>query len=184
MLPVARFVMAFAFLSINFVPATAAEDVPVLRAGVAAVDITPKDFPVNMPGGFGPNMAEKAHDFLHARALVLDDGKTKLAIVIVDNLGVAREAIDEAKLLASRKCDILPERMLVSSTHTHSAPPSNVIDGPKEAVAYRKILVEGIAEAIIRAHGNLRPAAIGAAAIHSPTRSSTDAGFSSPTRCR
>jgi len=163
MLPVRRFVMVFTFLSSTPVPA-AAEGAPVLRAGVAAVDITPKDFPVNMPGGFGPNMAEKAHDSLHARALVLDDGTTKLAIVIVDNLGVARETIDEAKFIASRKCDILPERMLVSSTHTHSAPPSNVVDGAKEAVAYRKILVEGIAEAIIRAHGNLRPAAVGAAA--------------------
>ena len=145
-------------------PSAFGEDAPVLRAGAAAVDITPKDFPVNMPGGFGPNMAEKAHDPLHARALVLDDGTTKLAIVVVDNLGVARQTVDEAKLLASRKCDLLPERILISSTHTHSAPPSNVIDGPKEAVAYRKILVEGIAEAIIRAHGNLRPAAVGAAA--------------------
>ncbi|MCE9563327.1 MAG: neutral/alkaline non-lysosomal ceramidase N-terminal domain-containing protein [Planctomycetes bacterium] len=166
MLPVRRFRISLASIVAALVfpaPFACAEDASVLRAGVAAVDITPKDFPVNMPGGFGPNMAEKAHDALHARALVLDDGKTKLAIVIVDNLGVAREAIDEAKLLASRKCDLLPERMLVSSTHTHSAPPSNVIDGPKEAVAYRKILVAGIAEAIIRAHSDLRPAAIGAA---------------------
>jgi len=44
-----------------------------LRAGAAAVDITPTQFPVNMPGGFLPNMAEGAHDPLHARALVLDD---------------------------------------------------------------------------------------------------------------
>ena len=48
--------------------------VPVLRAGAAAVDITPKEFPLNMPGGFSANMAESAHDPLHARALVLDDG--------------------------------------------------------------------------------------------------------------
>ncbi|MBA4191909.1 MAG: hypothetical protein C0467_28350 [Planctomycetaceae bacterium] len=135
-----------------------------LRAGAAAVDISPKDFPVNMPGGFKANMAEKCNDPLHARALVLDDGKTKVAIVLVDNLGAAREAIDEAKLFASRKCDILPENMLVSSTHTHSAPPSNVVDGAKEAMAYRKILVEGITEAIVRANSNLRPAAVGAAA--------------------
>lgn len=140
------------------------EEATALRAGAAAVDITPKDFPVNMPGGFNANMAEKAHDPLHARALVFDDGKIKVAIVLVDNLGVAREAIDEARFLASRKCDILPEHMLVSSTHTHSAPPSNVVAGPKEAVAYRKILVEGVAEAIARAHGHLRPAAVGAAA--------------------
>lgn len=144
-------------------PTVLAEEAAPLRAGASAVDITPKHFPVNMPGGFNANMAEKAHDPLHARAIVLDDGKTKLALVLVDNLGVARAAVDEAKFLASRRCDILPECILVSSTHTHSAPPSNVVDGPKEAVGYRKILVEGIADAIVRAHGDLRPAAVGAA---------------------
>jgi hypothetical protein len=141
-----------------------AEEAPALRAGAAAVDITPKQFPIDMPGGFSANPASQAHDPLHARALVLDDGKTKLAIVLVDNVGVARAAADEAKLLASRRCDILPERILLSSTHTHSGPPSNVLAGPPEAVAYRKVLVEGIAEAIDRANSNLRPAAVGAAA--------------------
>ena len=45
-----------------------------LRAGAAAMDITPTEFPLNMPGGFGANMADSAHDPLFARALVLDDG--------------------------------------------------------------------------------------------------------------
>ena len=156
--------VALAFLCHSAARTAVADEAPVLRAGAAAVDITPKQFPINMPGGFSANMAEKAHDPLHARALVFDDGKTKLAIVVVDNLGVAREAVDEAKFLASRRCDIPLENMLISATHTHSAPPSNVVDGAKEAVAYRKILVAGIAEAIVLAHGNLRPAAVGAAA--------------------
>jgi len=137
---------------------------PSLRAGAAAVDITPRQFPLNMPGGFSANMADRAHDPLHCRALVLDDGVTMLAIAIVDNLGVAGEAVDEAKALASKRCGIAVEKMLVSSTHTHSAPPSNVKQGPAPAVAYRKVLVEGIAESIIRAHARLRPAAVGAAA--------------------
>jgi hypothetical protein len=145
-------------------PALRADDAAPLRAGAAAVDITPKQFPLNMPGGFRENLAQSAHDPLHARALVFHDGKLELAIVVVDNLGVAREAVDEAKFLASRRCGILPENILISATHTHSAPSSNVKDGPKEAVAYRKLLVEGIAEAIVRAHGNLRPAAVGSAA--------------------
>ncbi|MCE9534356.1 MAG: neutral/alkaline non-lysosomal ceramidase N-terminal domain-containing protein [Planctomycetes bacterium] len=150
--------LAFASASIAI-----AQDAPAIRAGAAAIDITPKKFPLNMPGGFAANMAEKANDPLHARALVLDDGKTVIALVLVDNLGAAQQAIDEAKFMASRKCPILPENMLVSSTHSHSCPASNIIDGPPEAVAYRKLLVEGIAEAIVKAHGNLRPAAVGAA---------------------
>ena len=132
-----------------------------LRAGAAAVDITPTEFPVNMPGGFLPNMAEAAHDPLHARALVLDDGPTTIGMVVVDNLGVVHEAVQKVKAIASERCGIAPEKILVSSTHSHTAPHSHVVDGPAEAVAYHKILVEGTAEAIVRAHAAVRPAAVG-----------------------
>jgi neutral ceramidase len=143
--------------------AGAASKAPHLRAGAAAVDITPTQFPVNMVGGFSANLAEGAHDPLHARALVLDDGATRLALVVVDNLGVTRETADEAKAIAAKRCGIAPDKILVSATHTHSAPPSNSTSGPPAAVAYRRILVEGIAESIVRAHSALRPAAVGAA---------------------
>jgi hypothetical protein len=117
-----------------------------------------------MPGGFRRNAAEGVHDPLHARALVLDDGTTTLAMVVVDNLGLAREAADEAKTLAAERCGISPNKILLASTHTHSAPPSNVTQGAPAAVAYRKLLIEGIAESIVRAHQALRPAAAGHAA--------------------
>ncbi len=152
-------VMTFAYGS-----AAPAPKAPLLRAGAAAVDITPKQFPLNMPGGFSANMAASAHDPLHARALVFDDGATTLAMVIVDNLGVAPEAAKDAKALASQRCGVKPENILVCATHTHSAPSSNSTNGPPPAVAYRKVLVEGIAESIVRAHGAMRPAAVGAAA--------------------
>jgi hypothetical protein len=135
---------------------------PVLRAGAAAVDVTPKEFPLNMPGGFSANLAESAHDPLHARALVLDDGTTTLAMVVLDSLGAGPEVLDEAKAVASVKTGIPTEKMLISSTHTHSGPPSNGRDGP--AAAYRKLLVAGLADSIIQAHAALRPASVGAAA--------------------
>jgi neutral ceramidase len=159
-----RHAIRIAVITALFPYLASAQEAFSLRAGAAAADITPKDFPVNMPGGFNANMATKANDPLHSRALVFDDGKMKIAIVLVDNLGVARETVDEVKLLASRRCDILPENIMISSTHTHSAPPSNVVDGAKEAIAYRQILVAGMTESIVKAHANLRPAAVGAAA--------------------
>lgn len=142
--------------------AAPAPKAPLLRAGAAAVDITPRQFPLNMPGGFSANMAHGVHDPLHARALVLDDGATKLALVVVDNLGVGRETCDEAKAIVSKRCVIAPEKILVCATHTHSGPSSGV-KGPPAAAAYHKILVEGIAAAIVQAHAALRPAAVGAA---------------------
>ena len=58
---------------------------------------------MNMPGGFSANMAEKAHDPFHARALVLDDGKTTLAMVVVDNIGAGPDVLNEAKAHAAAK---------------------------------------------------------------------------------
>ncbi len=143
-------------------PSFAAET-PQLRAGAAAVDITPEAFPLNMPGGFSANMAERAHDPLHARALVLSQGETTVVLAVVDNLGASPEVLDEAKERASQKTGIPVERMLVCSTHTHSGPPSNVKEGPVQAVAYRKQFITGLADAIVRAHAALQPAGIGAA---------------------
>jgi hypothetical protein len=135
---------------------------PSLRAGAAAVDITPTQFPLNMPGGFSTNTAESAHDPLHARALVLDDGRTTLAMVVVDNLGAGPDVLDEAKAIAAAKTGMSTDKMLISSTHTHSGAPLNTRSGP--AAAYRKLFVEGVADSIIKAHAALRPAAVGAAA--------------------
>ena len=137
---------------------------PVLRAGAAAVDITPKEFPMNMPGGFSANMATGAHDPFYARALVLDDGATTLAMVVVDNLGAGPEVLDEAKDIASKSTGIPMDRMLISSTHTHSGPSIGTREtSPPVTLAYRKVFVAGVAESIIKAHAALQPARIGSA---------------------
>ena len=121
---------------------------------------------MNMPGGFNANLATTAHDPLHARALVLDDGKTQVVWVVIDNLGVPKKVVAEAKELAAKATGIPVEHMLVSGTHTHSG--VNPADEPSaadaKAVAYRQVMLEGISQAIIRAHASLRPAAVGAAA--------------------
>ena len=140
---------------------------PKIRAGVAEVDITPKEFPINMPGLFTARPVEKVHDPLHARAIVFDNGTTTLAMVLVDNLHVPRELIDEAKGIASQQCGIAVDKMLVSSTHTHTGGTANIKGRPPE-VAYRKVLLAGIAESIVRAHAALRPASVGAAASPLP----------------
>ena len=121
---------------------------------------------MNMPGGFNANLATTAHDPLNARALVLDDGKTQVVWVVIDNLGVPKKVVAEAKELAAKATGIPVEHMLVSGTHTHSG--VNPADEPSaadaKAVAYRQVMLEGISQAIIRAHASLRPAAVGAAA--------------------
>ncbi len=134
-----------------------------LQAGASAVNVTPAEFPLNMPGGFSANMAESAHDPLHSRALVLDDGKTTLVMVVVDNLGAAPEVLEDAKQIASERTGIPKDRMLICSTHTHSAPSSNSRGDSGPAAAYRELLVEGLARSIIQAFEAIQPAAVGAA---------------------
>lgn len=74
----------------------AEESPPVCRAGAAISNITP---PLGelIVGGWQAYPATNVHDELHARCLVLDDGKTKLAIVLCDNVGIPVEVFDLAK---------------------------------------------------------------------------------------
>ncbi len=146
-------------------PSDGAETKPVvLKAGAAAVDITPKQYPIRMPGGFNAKYAEKAHDQFFARALVFSDDDTTLAMVVLDSLGASPEVLDEAKAIAAEKTGIPQQNMLVCSTHTHTGPPSNVKEGPAPEVAFRKQLVDGVAQSIIDAHAGLQPCSVGAAA--------------------
>jgi neutral ceramidase len=141
-------------------PAPALAAPRALRAGASAADITPREFPLNMPGGFSSNMAESAHDPLHARSIVLDDGVNRIAIAVVDTLGAGPEVLDEIKSIASEKTGIPPARMLISSTHTHTGP-SHPKEGPAPAVAYRKVFVDGVTQSLVRANSALQPAEIG-----------------------
>ena len=131
------------------------------RAGAAKIDITPKVWPVQLIGSFSERLADKAHDPLYARAIVCDDGNTRLAIVIVDNCLIGRNYIDQAKALAAKRTEIRTDRMLVAATHTHTAPPGKDRRTNRDDAAHRayfKQLVNGIAEAIIAAEKNLAPA--------------------------
>ena len=87
-------------------------------------------------------------------------------MVVVDSLGASPEVLDEAKKIASKKTGLRTDRMLICSTHTHSGPPSNTKAGPAPAVAYRKVLVGGLAESIVQAYSALQPASVGAALGH------------------
>ncbi|MBN2593412.1 MAG: hypothetical protein JXA81_07890, partial [Sedimentisphaerales bacterium] len=115
--------LVIAAISLTLAPATAGQEpAEVFRAGAFAVDITPLELPVIVNGGVQERLADKVHDPLHARCLVLDDGTKQLAIVVVDNCIIPRSLADEAKALAAKDTQIPSERILISATHTHSAP--------------------------------------------------------------
>jgi hypothetical protein len=136
-----------------------------LRAGAAAVDISPEKLPVVASGGFLERMGDEVHDPLHARALVLDDGATRVAILVVDTLMMPREMLDAVKRAAARSTGIAEDRMLISATHTHSAPSVMGALGTGVDEAYAAFLPGRLVECIERANANLEPAEAGWGAI-------------------
>src|SRR5687767_5117683 len=155
-----RIAMFLLILTTFSLPVHAA-DKPVFRAGAFAVDITPLELPVIVNGGMSERVADKIEDRLHARCIVLDDGKNMAAIVIVDSCMIPRELLDDAKELASRATGIPTERMLISSTHTHSAPSVHGCLGSDPDEKYVKFLPPQIAKGIAQAKERLQPARIG-----------------------
>ncbi len=74
-----------------------------LRVGAAVTNITPQEFPVIVNGGMLSNQATEVNTPLHARAIVVDDGGERLAIVVVDSCMIPRPLCDEAKQLAAHQ---------------------------------------------------------------------------------
>lgn len=131
------------------------------RAGAAVVDVTPTQFPVLVNGGMLSNRATKVKTPLNARALVLDDGRERIAIVVVDSCMLPRPLCDEIKQLAGAQTKIRPDRMLISATHTHSAAASMGCLGTDADPQYVPLVRLKVAEAIVAAERNLEPAKVG-----------------------
>ena len=131
------------------------------RAGTHAADITPRTFPIIVAGGFLAATAERASGTLDARALALDDGRQRVVIAVVDTLMMPREFVDRVKEAASRSTGIPPGRMLISATHTHSAPPLMGALGTDANPEYAQLVEAQLVKAIEAAVKNLAPARVG-----------------------
>jgi hypothetical protein len=139
----------------------AAQEKNTFRAGAYTQDITPPKFPISVNGGMTDRLAKSAHDRLHARCLVLDDGATKIVFAVCDSCMIPREVTDPAKAMAAKVARIPPERILISATHTHSAPTVGGVFQSDPDPEYPKFLAEKIADGIAAANQRLAPAKIG-----------------------
>ncbi len=131
------------------------------KAGAAVIDITPPKLPVLVNGGMLSRYVDKINTRVNARAIVATDGKTQMAIVVVDSCMMSREVLDDAKKMAAAKTGIPADRMLISATHAHSAPASMGCLGTDPDPAYVPFLKEKLVEAIAAAQAELKPARIG-----------------------
>ena len=109
---------ALALLVLTVGPVACAQE-SALRVGFGQTDVTPVlgKKPVYL-AGFGKNRkATGVHDPIMARAVVLDDGKQKIALISVDVVGLFFDAVERVR-------GKLPGfgYVLVSSTHNHEGP--------------------------------------------------------------
>lgn len=96
------------------------------KAGASRQEVTCWEEGIYLFGwGMEFNKALSAATPMYARALVLDDGTTPLALVLVD-IGIITYTIRRFALRALRErfpdCTIADEHILISATHTHSGP--------------------------------------------------------------
>ncbi|MSU33802.1 MAG: hypothetical protein EXS36_01575 [Pedosphaera sp.] len=130
-----------------------------LRAGAATANITPS-LGIEINGGTAPVLATHVHDELHARALVLDDGSTRLAFVLVDACLIDRAVFDAAKALIFQHTGIASNHVSISTTHTHSAGSVTGAHLSEPDPDYRAWLPRRTADAVRIAVNQLAPARV------------------------
>lgn len=167
----ARLLLCF-LLAFSFSTATRGAE---MKAGFAKADITPtKPMPMWGYGARHAALSTGARDTLWAKAVVLDVGHEKLAIVGLDlgrsptdaMMGRIREAIKEKAGVGLT---------LISGSHTHHGPVIELLDEPgkgqgkyDDAVAYAQELERKLIDTIVAAANTAQPAKIGWSSKHVP----------------
>ena len=97
---------------------------PHLQAAASQIDLSPT--PGLWLSGFAARLEASTglHDPIMARAVLLDDGSTRLAIVSCDLLGFAPAAVADMRRRIAEKSPVPAASVLICCTHTHSAPAS------------------------------------------------------------
>lgn len=89
------------------------EDILLAGAGKAAIDFQPEDFPLKAFTG--------VHDGLQVRVLLLQQGPA-LALASIELTSLPAQAIRHFQAVCGEAAGVEPDRVLVSVTHTFSAP--------------------------------------------------------------
>jgi len=129
-----------------------------LKAGLARVVITP---PVGARlSGYADRIQPSIGilDELYAKALVLDDGEERAALVVCDLIGLGRDIINDARRRIRSPAGIKEENVMITSTHTHTGPDLEFV-----GEAWIENLKSQIAGVVYAASDCLKEARFGAA---------------------
>jgi len=125
-----------------------------IRAGAGRVGLDPP-FPSPLAGYFGASCfaLREARDPLYVRAVVIEQGDYRLALVVADRVFIPpalREAVERDPAFERSRV----QAWILSVTHTHSAPGGHVDAWPAEAFGtgtYDPLLFQDLATRVARA---------------------------------
>lgn len=164
-----------------------------LQAGFAKVDISPVGFDtwedangdarfqeadgdrfhdLNQNGKFDPiwlagfhqnKPASGINDPLWARSMVLEDGKFKLGLCIIDMIGFGNDEVLTLRKRILKKTNL--DHLIIASTHVHSSPDMMGMWGPGPFTRgvnkeYQQRVFDGIEKSVLTALDKSRPAKI------------------------
>ena len=148
---------------------------PVVRAGVAEIDITP---PVGhrMAGYFDERLATGIHDPLRAKAIVIKQGKETFAFAFCDLVGLSLHVSTNARAQASQRTGIPVSHILIAATHSHTGPTFDDVRrdyfhakamaklgrDPQEEIYYPDFLAERLAQVLAEANNKMAPSTLAA----------------------
>ncbi|MCG3148626.1 MAG: hypothetical protein PCFJNLEI_02071 [Verrucomicrobiae bacterium] len=141
-----------------------------LRAGAAAVNISPRRplFLAGYPNG--ERISTGVHDPLLSSALWLDDGTRAVIFVANDVIFIPKALAHRARQRIAKQTGVPAGNIMITATHTHSGPvtvdrqprpPASVVPPPD--AQFLAELEDGIVRAACAAHRQARPAEIGLA---------------------
>jgi len=153
-----------------------------LRAGVAAVSITPLEegIPTQL-GGYGARNGEPAKgvlDTLYGKALVFEFNGQKSAVVTVDTCSVPICVVEEAVAKASVG-GLTSDRALIAASHSHTGLEGfaldrrNIANNPHIGIFSEEMLgfvTDRLAKALREADGALQPVTAAAGTVDLPNR--------------
>lgn len=131
-----------------------------LFAGAAAAVITPS-LGTSLCGSMQDRLAENIHDDLFARALVLDNDETRIALVVLDLIAASKSWLSEIKHQVQSFTGIPMSNVLIACTHTHSAATPVAVFQSNVEKEYLKWAGPRVADAVRVAVKRLRPARLG-----------------------
>ncbi len=142
-----------------------AEPNPVLVAGAAVVDLTPKNPRGMFIAGYSPNkVAMGVETPITARILILDDGRQTLGLISMDFVGYMNGHVWRTRGRISKQ---YTDSFLLASTHTHSGPDTVGMWGRWALITptqsgldkgYMARVERDIAQGVFRAIASARPA--------------------------